>query len=179
MKIRTGFVSNSSSSSFLICSKSKDEKVIHDKLADLLRFSKAPDGFADEDKARFLADIMADAYLEPYGDAEIRKYDSWDEYFKWLDYEDDYIVSESYKRKYDKWFCHIKALFDEGFVVDEGEMPDYGDGGDTMQYFLRLLWYKYIDDDFGFIECDGGDEPDVAGALAEREKRRKKGYAKR
>ena len=49
MKFRNGFVSNSSSSSFIICSKNKDEEFIKDRLAELFQFNKASTGkvFAD------------------------------------------------------------------------------------------------------------------------------------
>jgi hypothetical protein len=155
MKIRTGFVSNSSSSSFLICSKNKDDEFIKRRLAELLQFNKASPGrvFTDEDEVNFLSQVMADEYLAPHGEAELERYYSWDEYPS------------------DGASAAIEALFKEGFIVFEGEMPDYGMGGSTMQAFLRWIDYCRIEDDFGFIQCDGGSDPDIAKALKERKKR--------
>ncbi|GHV02988.1 hypothetical protein FACS189485_04940 [Spirochaetia bacterium] len=172
MKFRNGFVSNSSSSSFIICSKNKDEKFIKDRLAELFRFNKASDGkvFTEDDDVDNLSHIMAEEYLEPYGDAEIVRHYSWDEYVNYLRNEYPNKAEEDLNKDI-KDAANIESLFKEGFIVFEGSMPDYGMGGSAMQYFLRFRWYCRIENDFGFIQCDGGDDPDIRRALKEREER--------
>ncbi|WP_010254279.1 hypothetical protein [Treponema primitia] len=172
MKFRNGFVSNSSSSSFIICSKNKDKEFIRNRLAELFQFSKASPGkvFTDDDDVDFLSHIMADEYLDPHGDAEIERYYSWNEYAHHLHEEYFFGPEEDFDR-YLKDYADIETLFKEGFIVFEGSMPDYGMGGSAMQYFLRFRKYCRIENDFGFIQCDGGDAPGIAKALKEREER--------
>jgi hypothetical protein len=114
MKIRQGFVSNSSSSSFIIGHKGDLKEEI------LKAFEiKIPANYPIEN---FRTDIPEKVYSSVDD-----TYNTWDDYIKDHWYRDVPPTNDDIKNNSDLSF--VKGLFDKGFIVSVGGFSDDSDSG--------------------------------------------------
>ena len=115
MKIRTGFVSNSSSSSFIIGSKKEiDEN-------SLVKIFKTKEGDLFHPFSKLTSEIIY---------RHSKKFSSIEEYKK-----------ETYGEPSD----FVKNIFDKGMILYTGSVPDFGDGGDVLEAAVCKMKFSYSD----------------------------------
>lgn len=121
IKIRTGFVSNSSSSSFVVASKGELE--LSDKIIeDIFKVEKSSPMF---DLSKKIASLLLD------------KSEEIEDFNEWLEHEyGTFDDAEDYKNEVLAYqdVSRMKKLFDDGFIVRKGSF--YNDSGDSLEAFL-------------------------------------------
>ena len=127
MKTRNGFVSNSSSSSFIIGSKVRLTK---EKISELVGVSSAKPPFDV---------ILKDIVETIHGCIGSPMSMEW-------------FVKDRCLSKKDATYKTLEKLFEKGFFVYAGHFSDEGDAAEAMLCNTSL---NHDDDDF-FIEHDGG-----------------------
>lgn len=122
MKIRNGFISNSSSSSFILGFKGS-EKELKEKLEKIFKF---PENFPI-----IMEESIADLFMDKLEDCEM--YKSWEEYVKNNYIEDDELDSQQEI---------IKEIFNKGMILYENVFYDDDCG---LEEFLCNSKIKYED----------------------------------
>lgn len=130
MKIRNGFVSNSSSSSFVFAWKGDYDE------DDLRLMFRVASGVAPESPIFGFTDKIFYAFMENVED----KFDTMQEFIKWTE-ENCYMLDD---------FKEIKALLEEGFLVRWGRFSTE-DGYDPIEHFYASHEFNYKSDDLVII----------------------------
>jgi hypothetical protein len=146
MKFRKGFVSNSSSTNFII--------IVRNKLGREDIFEKITHYFFEDSRASFSAVTLCDPY---HRIAEQYIYESDPKEYTNSKQLDEYIGAEYYEGE--KWFELLRRAANEGNVLIKGSMPDSGDGGNYLQQFLRRA-KVHIDFDEDFFMWQDDDDED-------------------
>jgi hypothetical protein len=141
-KIRNGFVSNSSSSSFIIFA----DKGLGEKQAEKLLQKSFSDAYKLD--GRFLVSRFFENIEEEFEDK-----DSFELFYKDRYYGDYYLSNDKKKKEIDDLVKNstIYHLLEEDKRVWRGEMPNYGEGGNQLESFLQSNSFNIRDGDVGLI----------------------------
>jgi len=134
MKNRSGFVSNSSSSSFIIAWKSEYDE------DDLRLMFKEVCGIPKESPVHGLHEYVFNVFMD---NVEYR-FDTISDYEEWTK-NNCYYVDE---------FKKYKELLENGFVVRRGEFSTENGSQNPIEYYFASHSFNYTSDDF-IIEHDG------------------------
>jgi len=141
MKTRQGFVSNSSSSSFVIVSKERNrEKTIRQITDEVFSFQNPSCDHSA--MSREMAEAYFETGIDEYETVEALDY-QWKRDFGEIHFEN---------RAEDEDYRVFKKLIEKGFVVRTGAMPNGGDGGTQLQRLLSISTIYVIKEDFAMVQ---------------------------
>jgi hypothetical protein len=149
MKIKRGFVSNSSSTSFIIASKGEEQEAVARRIG--LAFSRSL-GSTEVSFSEYDARTLAEQYFD-HEDTKVMKTEKdLKEYFEDVCYDyEDAIATE--------WGKTFKKAIDAGLTIWRGSMPDYGEGGDALTSMLRSAKIRIFDEKIMMMEpCEDDEE---------------------
>jgi len=130
MKSRNGFVSNSSSSSFILAWKGNYDE------DDLRIMFKVPCNIPYESPLHGLTEQVFNTFIENMHE----RFDTIDDYAKWA--EENFYMMDEYKE--------IKSLLENGFTVQMGSFST-DEAQNPIEYFLASHEFNYSSDDFVII----------------------------
>jgi len=146
MKIRTGFISNSSSSSFIVCSKERFEDAIEHEFEEIFNIPTI-DRIADAPfKDRFIHELKWDI-CQSLSDTDTSYYD----FKNWEEIEKSSEIDTRWWEENEK--NEIKRLFADGWnYVSFLDIPNRGDGGSALQSALMFAMYNFQNKNIKFIK---------------------------